>query len=74
MTSECMCVYAPEAINNYKHDINPIWLVKQILKPLYGSYSRLLILLGIRPQPIMLKILPIMLLSRAQKVAYYAQN
>ena len=37
----CMCVFAPKAINNWWHDINPIWLVKRIQQPLYGNCSQL---------------------------------
>ena len=36
----CVCVSAPEAINNYWRDTNLIRLVKQVLQLLYGNYSR----------------------------------
>ena len=35
-----VCVSAPEASNNQWRDMDPIWLVKQVLQLLYGSYSR----------------------------------
>ena len=35
----CVCVSAPEAINNWWHDMDPIWLVKQVLQLLYFSYG-----------------------------------
>ena len=32
----CLCLSTPEVINNLKHDMNPIWLDKQVLQLLYG--------------------------------------
>ena len=34
-----VCVSVPEAINNYWHDIDLIWLVKQATQLLYGYCS-----------------------------------
>ena len=46
-TSVCMCVCVPTLrlliiiISGVRwRDIDPIWLVKQVLQPLYGSYNR----------------------------------
>ena len=39
----CMCVFvsAPEASSsNWWRDMDPIWLVRQVLQLLYGNYSR----------------------------------
>ena len=26
----CVCVSSPVALNNYWHDVDPVWLVKQV--------------------------------------------
>ena len=36
----CVCVFAPEAINDYWRDMDLIQLVKQVLQLLYGNCSR----------------------------------
>ena len=42
-----VCVSAPEAINNYWHDMNLIRLVKQVLQLSYGNYTEPLPLMGV---------------------------
>ena len=63
--AEILEIYEPYTTEKISHE-------RHFVQSLHGK-TAICSILTIKPQPIMLKFLPIMLLSNAQKVSFYAQ-